>query len=119
MRYYRFFNDVRQMPLQFNVMGFRVSMPVVLLLTADLILFAIATVIGNQIFEGKAFTIYVGIATFIGIVIAATIMWWVSILTRMGPLPVEKQLRLLKESADLPVWTGINYIDNNKKEQIR
>lgn len=107
------------MPLQFNVMGFRVSMPVVLLLTADLILFAIATVIGNQIFEGKAFTIYVGIATFIGIVIAATIMWWVSILTRMGPLPVEKQLRLLKESADLPVWTGINYIDNNKKEQIR
>lgn len=119
MRYYRFFNDVRDMPLQFNVIGFRVSMPVVLILLADLILSIVAIVIGNQFLDGTSYTIYVGIVAVVGLIIAAIIMIWVARLTRMGPLPVEKQLRLLKNSADLPVWTGLDFIDNDKKEQIR
>lgn len=119
MRYYRFFSNVRDMPLQFNVMGFRVSMPVVLILIADLILSTAIIVIGNQFLDGTGFTILVGTATLAGLIIAAIVMWWVARLTRMGPLPVEKQLRLLKNSADLPVWTGLDYIDNDKKEQIR
>ncbi len=119
MRYYRFFTGVREMPIKFDILGFRVTTPVILILIADILVATALIVIGNQFLEGTAFTILVGVSVFIGIIIAAVILWWVSKLTRMGPLPVEKQLRLLKASADLPVWTGLDYIDNNKKEQIR
>ena len=119
MRYYRFFSDVREMPIKFDILGFRVTTPVILILISDILVSTLIIVIGNQFLEGTGFTILVAVAAFIGIVIAGIILWWVSKLTRMGPLPVEKQLRLLKESADLPVWTGLDYIDNDKKEQIR
>lgn len=118
-RRYRFYAGVRQMPLQFNLVGMRVSMTVILLFLADLITAVVLTVIASKLAEGTPFLIAVVTITVIALIIAAVLIWWVARLSRLGPLPVEKQFRLLKETAHQPVWTGIDHIDNNKKEQIR
>lgn len=119
MRPYRFFHDVREMPLMFNLLGFRVTMPVILILLANVIVPVVILVIADNFLSDDAFVKVFIAVTIIALLFAFTVLWWVSRLTRMGPLAVEKQLRLLRDTSRLPVWTGLDYIDNDSKEQIR
>ena len=56
-RRYRFYAGVRQMPLQFNLAGMRVSMTVILLFLADLVTAVVLTVIASKFTEGTPFLI--------------------------------------------------------------
>lgn len=116
---FRFYSGVRDVPLQFNVFGIRISMTSVVILLADVVAAIALIVLFNQFLEGTPFIIVSAIIAIIATIIAGTLFWWIVNLSRMGSLPTEKQFRLLKSSAQLPVWTGIEDIDNNKKEQIR
>lgn len=118
-RRYRFYAGVRQMPLQFNLVGMRISMTAMLLFIADIVAAVVLVVIASKFIEGTPFLITTAVVTVIALIVAAILIWWIARLSRLGPLPVEKQFRLLKETARQPVWTGIDHIDNNKKEQIR
>lgn len=115
-----YFSEVHDVPLQFNFMSFRVSLPVIMILLLDLLLSIAGIVIANQFLSETPLLVVTGIIITIGVVVLFFVMWWVSILSRLSrTLPVEKQLRLLYATAKLPVWTGIEAIDGDKKEQIR
>lgn len=116
---YRFYSGVRSVPLQFNVLGVRISMPAVILLLSDVVVATVLLVIFNQFLDGTPYTISFVIIAGIALGIEMTLFLWIVRLSRLGPLAVEKQFRLLKDTAQLPVWTGIEHIDANKKTQIR
>lgn len=102
------YNDVYEVPMQWNALGVRIPLAAVLILITD----AVAAVLGAELLSALwidngiiAYAITgVPAAIFALAVIVAVIQ-----LSRLGPLPLLTQFSLLRSTAKQPLWDGLPY----------
>lgn len=111
MKMFRMYNDVDDIPMQWNALGVRIPLSAVLILLSDLLL----AVAGGELiatFDVSRVTSYLITGVPAGIIALAVIISVIQF-SRLGPLPILLQISLLRSVAKNPSWDGLPY-DNDE-----
>lgn len=110
MRQYQYFpQSVRKVDLEFNFFGIRISILVMSIIMAIVIGAVVTLVVGNKMVPDDYYLFLVIGIVAISVILIMILIWWVTKLSRMGPLPVEKQFFLAKRTVDnMVAFNGVD-----------
>lgn len=107
MKMFRMFNGVDAIPMQWNALGVRVPLSAILILVADLFICIVITEIAMS-FVDNAVLVYSVVAV-PGVITALAVIIVVVQFSRLGPLPILTQYKILRSTAKKPHWDGLPY----------